>query len=168
MTILDEMNLYWSQQVAIGIAKKTKILLESKNDLLYNTDTCLHNNWEGFCVQLQDEQSMIDWDAGIQVIRSFFNRYYESLAKEEQFTLWIQTDAGQVWYSHTDNKLSDSFEFDSAPRDFEDCIKLLMTELMEMAVDYKNDNIINYIEYECNGIEMDDDEYEEEEDEYEE
>ncbi len=168
MTIVDEMSFYWAQQVAIGIANKTIVLLESKNDLLDNADTCLRNNWEGLCVQMQDEQSIIDWDASIQVIRSFFHRYYESLPKEEQFTLWTQTEAGQEWYSHSDNQLSNAFEFDSAPSSFEDCIKLLMTVFLEMAMEFKNDNIINYIEYDCNGIEMDDDDYEEEEDEYEE
>ena len=147
MTLLDEMSFYWSQQVAVGIADKTKILLESKNDLLHSGDTCLSNNWEGLCVQLQDEQSVIDWDTGIQVIRSYFQRYYEALPKEEQFTLWTQTDAGQEWYTNTDNKHSEAFEFDSAPGHFEDCIKLLMTVLLEMAFDFKNDNIINYIEY---------------------
>lgn len=168
MTIFDEMSFYWAQQVATGIADKTIILLESKNDLLNNADTCLRNNWEGLCVQMQEEQSIIDWDVAIQVIRSFFHRYYEALPKEEQFTLWTQTEAGQEWYSHTDNQRSDTFEFDSAPSRFEDCIKLLMTVFLEMAMDFKNDNIINYIEYDCNGIEIDDDDYEEEEDEYEE
>lgn len=167
MTILDEMTFYWSERVAIDIANKTKILLESKKDLLHN-DTCLTNNWEGFCVQVQDEKLLIDWDAGIEVIQSFFYRYYESLPKEEQFTVWIQTDEGQAWCAQTDNKFSDTFEFDDAPGDFVSCIKLLMTVLIEMAMDFKNDNIINYIEYDCNGIETDDDDYEEEEDEYDE
>jgi len=168
MTILDEMTFYWSQQVAIDIANKTKILLESKRDLLHHDDTCLTNNWEGFCVQVQDEKLLIDWGAGIEVIQSFFHRYYESLPKEEQFTVWIQTDEGQAWCAQTDNKFSDTFEYDEAPRDFVACIKLLMTVLIEMAMDFKNDNIINYIEYDCNGIETDDDDYEEEEDEYDE
>ena len=168
MTILDEMTFYWSQQVAIDIANKTKILLESKKDLLHHDATCLSNNWEGFCVQVQDEKLLIDWDAGIEVIQSFFQRYYESLPKEEQFTVWIQTDEGQAWYAQPDNKLSDTFEYDEAPRDFAACIKLLMTVLIEMAMDFKNDNIINYMEYDCNGIETDDDDYEEEEDEYDE
>lgn len=167
MTIFDEMNFYWSQQVAIGIANKTKVLLESKNDLLHNTDSCLSNNWEGFCVQVKEEQSIINWEAAIQIIRSFFNRYYASLPKEQQFTLWIQTEAGQIWYSHIDNKSSDTIEYDVAPRRFEDCIELLMVAIIEMAMDFKNDNIINYIEYDCNGIETDDDDYEEEDDEYE-
>jgi len=169
MTILDEMTFYWSQQVAIGIANKTKILLESKNDLLHN-DTCLDNNWEGFCVQVQDEASIIDWDAGIVVIRSFIQRYYEALAKEEQFTIWLQTNEGQAWGPQIEYKLSDTFEYDDIPMNFDDCTKLLMTALIEMAIDFKSDNIINYMEFDCNGIEIDDeeDEYEEEEDDYEE
>lgn len=168
MTILDEMTFYWSQQVARDIASKTKILLESKKDLLHHDDTCLTNNWEGFCVQVQDEKLHIDWDAGIVEIQSFFKRYYESLPKEEQFTVWIQTDEGQVWSTQTDNKFNDTFVYDEAPVAFVDCIKLLMTILIEMAMDFKNDNIINYMEYDCNGIEMDEDDYEEEEDEYDE
>ncbi len=168
MTILDEMTLYWSQKVAIGIANKTKILLESKKDLLHNDDTCLDNNWEGFCVQVQDEVSIIDWDAGIEVIQSFFHRYYEALPKEEQFTLWIQTDEGQAWCSQIDNKLSDTFKYDLAPLHFIACTKMLMTVFIDMAIDFKNDNIINYMEYDCNGIETDDDDFEEEEDDYEE
>lgn len=170
MTILDEMTFYWSEQVAIGIAEKTKILLESKKDLLLNDDSCLDNNWEGFCVQVQSEASIIDWDAGIAVIRSFLNRYYKALPKEEQFTVWLQTDEGQSWCSQTEYKHSDTFDYDEAPKDFIACTTLLMAALIEMAMDFMNDNIINYMEFDCNGIEMDDedDDYEEEEDEYEE
>ena len=168
MTILDEVTFYWSQQVAIDIANKTKILLESKKDLLHQDDTCLTNNWEGFCVQVQDEKSLIDWDAGIAVIQSFLHRYYESLPKEEQFTVWIQTDEGQAWCAQPDNKLSDTFEYDDAPRNFVACLQLLMTVLFEIAMEFKNDNIINYMEFDCKGIETDDDDYEEEEDEYDE
>ena len=176
MTILDEMTLYWSERVATGIVNKTIILLESKYDLLQN-DTCLSNNWEGFCVQVQtqDEASTIDWDTGMVVIRSFFQRYYEALEKEEQFTVWLQTEKGQAWCSqidskHIDSKHSDTFEYNVAPMNFNDCILLLMTALIEVAMDFKNDNIINYMEYDCNGIEMydEDDDYEDEEEDYEE
>ena len=170
MTILDEMTFYWSQQVAIDIANKTKILLESKKDLLHHDATCLTNNWEGFCVQVQDEKLLIDWDAGIVEIQSFFQRYYESLPKEEQFTVWIQTDEGQAWCAQADNTFSDTFNYDVTPMNFDDCTKLLMTVLIEIAIDFKNDNIINYMEYDCNGIETDDedDNYEDEEEDYEE
>ena len=168
MTILNEMTFYWSERVAIDIAHKTKILLESKKDLLYHDETCLTNNWEGFCVHVQGETPLINWDAGIAVMQSFFQRYYESLPKEEQFTVWIQTDEGQAWCTQTDNILSDTFEYDEVPKNFIACIKLLMTVLIEMAMYFKNDNIINYIEYDCNGIEMNDDDFEEEEDEYDE
>jgi len=166
--ILDEMTFYWSQQVAIGIANKTKILLESKTELLRN-DTCLHNNWEGFCVQVkvQDEVSIIDWDTGMVVIRSFFHRYYEALPKEEQFTLWLQTDAGQAWCSQVEYTLSDTFEYNEIPMHFDDCTQLLLTVLIEVAMDFKNDNIINYMEYDCNGIETEEDDYEDEEEDYE-
>jgi hypothetical protein len=168
MNILDEMSFYWSQQVAKGIADKTIILLESKNELLYDSDSCLTNNWEGLCVQLQDERSVMDWDRAIEVIHSFLHRYYEALPKEEQFTLWTQTDAGQEWYANNDNKSNDTFEFENAPSRFEDCIKLLMTVLLEKAIAFKNDNIINYIDFDCNGIEYEDDEYKEEDEEYDE
>ena len=168
MTILEEMTFYWSQQVAIGIANKTKILLESKNNLLHNADTCLVNNWEGFCVQVQDEPLTIDWDEGIKEIHSFFYRYFESLTIEEQFTLWLQSEAGQVWSSHPDNNITDTFQYNKVPTDFDDCIQLLMTALIEIAMDFRNDNITNYIEFDCNGIESEDDDYEEEEDEYDE
>jgi hypothetical protein len=168
MTITDEVTFYWSQQIALGIADKTKILLESKHNLLDDTDTCLMNNWEVFCVQIQDKQLMQHWDDGIQVIQSFFLRYYDALVIDEQFTLWIQTDAGQAWYSHKDNKFSDTFFYDLAPRNFENCIPLLMTVLIEVATAFKNDNITNYIEYDCKGIDSDEDDYEEEEDEYDE
>lgn len=166
MTILDEVSYYWSQQVAKDIGEKTKVLLESKSDLLHDEDACLTNNWEGLCVQIQEEESIIDWDTGIQLIHSYLYRYYTALPVEEQFTLWTQTDAGFEWYTHTDHVSSDAFEFDHAPCQFEDCTKLLMTVFLEMALEYKNDNIINYTQYDCNGIEVDD--YEEEEDEYEE
>jgi len=166
MTILDELSYYWSQHVAKGIAEKTIVLLESKSDLMYEKDTCLTNNWEGVCVQVQAEQPMIDWDAGIQEIHSFLYRYYDALPVEEQFTLWTQTEAGQEWFIQAESTSKDAFAFKSVPCQFEDCVKLLMTTLLEMALDFKNDNIINYIEYDCNGIEEDD--YEEEEEEYDE
>jgi len=163
MSILDEMTYYWSGQVAREIADKTKVLLESKSDLLLQNDRCLTDNWEGFCAQLQAEKSVIEWDRGIEVIHTFLYRYYTSLPQEEQFTVWIQTDDGKNWLSTGD---SDRFSYDEAPYDFTACLELLMTLLIEMAIAFKNDNIINYVDFDCQGIQTEDDDFEEEEEEY--
>ena len=168
MTLLDEMTLYWSKQVSSDIANETILSLESKKDLFYNNENCLNSDWEGFCVQVQEKVSIIDLDACVDMIDSFFKRYYDVLPKEEQFTLWLQTQEGQVWVSQVDNTHSDTFDYDVAPVDFPACEKLLMAVLMEMAIDFKSDSITRYINYAIHGIEEEEEDFEEEEEEYEE
>ncbi len=155
MTVADRLSYYWSKQVAIGIADKTKAFLENQKDLTSGDDTCLENNWEEYCLQVQHEES-IAWDAYIDHIESLFQGFYEELPKEQQFTLWLETDDGQEWYWNDDNRTNDEFKCDEAPVYFEFCVGLLMAELNDKAVNFKSDNITNYIEYNCKGIDIDD------------
>jgi len=155
MTIADRLSLYWSRQVAKGIASKTQIFLENQKDLTSGDDTCLENNWEEYCVQVQDEES-IAWDSYIAHTESLFQRFYDELPTEQQFTLWLETEGGQDWYWEDDNRVNDEFKYNEAPIYFEDCIKFLMDELNSIAIDFESENITNYIEYNCNGIDIDD------------
>jgi len=151
MTISDRLSCYWSKQVAIGIANKTKAFLENQKDLTRGDDACLENNWEEYCMQVQYEQS-IAGDAYIDHIESLFLRYYEELPKEEQFTLWIESEEGQDWYWQDENINDDEFIYGKAPVYFGECINHIMDELNAIAIDFESENITNYIEYNCNGI----------------
>jgi len=167
MTILDEMTLYWSKQVSNDIAHETIELLDSKKDLFFDDKNCLNSNWEGFCVEVQEEVSMIDRNAFLGEIEALFRRYYDLLAKEEQFTLWIQTQIGQSWLSKTENRQSDTFTYEVAPLEYLDCRELLMTELTQVALDYKSESITRYITYVIRGQEVEVDDFEDDEEEYE-
>lgn len=151
MTISDRLSLYWSAQVAKIIVNKTKAFLENQKDLTSGDDTCLENNWEEYCLQVQHEES-IAWDSYMAHIESLFQRFYDELPIEEQFTLWLETEGGQDWYWEDDNRINDDFKYAEVPICFEDCIKLLMSELSAIAIDFESENITNYIEYNCNGI----------------
>lgn len=154
MTIADRLSLYWSKQVTRGIANKTEAFLENQKDLTSGDDTCLENNWEEYCIQVQYEES-IAWNAYMDYIESLFKRFFEELPKEQQFTLWLESEDGQDWYWEENNRTRDDFEYSEAPIYFEDCVKILMTALHDKAIDFKSDNITNYIEHNCNGIEVD-------------
>ncbi len=167
MTILDEMTLYWSQQVSRDIANETIEVLDSKKDLFYEYDNCLNSNWEGFCVQVQEEVSMIDWDTCVEQIHSLFRIYYDLLPKEEQFTLWLHTPKGKEWVSNIENQQSDTFTYKDAPVEYVDCGESLMTVLTQMAMDYESDGISRYVKYVIRGEQMEVDDFEEEEEEYE-
>ena len=149
MTISDRVSYYWSKQVAMGIANKTKVFLERQKDLTSGDDTCLENNWEEYCLQVQYEES-IAWDTYINYIESLFQRFYEELPKEQQFTLWLETEGGQDWYWEDNNRVNKDFNYDEAPTYFGECVKMLMSELSAIAIDFKSENITNYIEYDCN------------------
>jgi len=154
MTISDRLSLYWSRQVAIGIADETKSFLEEQKDLTSGDDTCLENNWEEYCVQVQDEES-IAWSAYMDHIESLFKGFFEELPREQQFTLWIESEDGQDWYWEENNRADDDFEYNEAPIYFEACVEILMSALHDKAINFKSDNITNYIEYNCDGIEID-------------
>jgi len=167
MTILDEMTLYWSKQVSDDIAHKTIELLDSKKDLFFDDKNCLDSNWEGFCVEVQEEVSIIDRSAFLDEIDALLRRYYDLLTKEEQFTLWTQTQKGQSWLSNTENKQSDTFTYEIAPVEYLDGRELLMTVLTQMAMDFKMESITRYISYVIRGEEMEMDDFEDDEEEYE-
>ena len=141
MTIADKLSTYWSKQVAVGIADKTKAFLENQKDLTSGDDTCLENNWEEYCLQVQHEES-IAWEAYMNHIELLFQGFYEELPKEQQFTLWLETDEGQDWYWDDDNRVNDEFKYDETPIYFGDCIKLLMSELNDIAIDFKSENMM--------------------------
>jgi len=161
MTISDRLSYYWSIQVAKIIANKTKIFLENQKDLTSGDDTCLENNWEEYCVQVQGEES-IAWDFYMAHIESLFQGFYNELPREQQFTLWLESEDGQDWYWQDENRDNMEFTYEQAPVFFDDCVKLIMSELNEIAINFENDNITNYIEYNCNGIENDELEEEDE------
>ena len=167
MTILDEMTLYWAEQVSSDIANETITILDSKKDVFDDNDNCLNSNWEGFCVQVQEEVSIIDWDACVEQIHSLFRIYYDLLPKEEQFTLWLQTPKGKAWVSNVETQQNDMLTYKDAPVAYVDCRELLMTELTQMAMKHESESITRYIQYEIRGEQMEEDDFEEVEEEYE-
>ena len=164
MTILDEMTLYWSQQVSRDIAKETILIIDSKKDIFYDYDNCLNSNWEGFCVHVQEEVTVIDLNACMKEIDSLFRIYYALLPKEEQFTVWLQTQKGKAWVSNIENGTP---AYEDAPVEYVDCSESLMTVLTQMAMDYESDGISRYIKYVIRGEQMEVDDFEDEEEEYE-
>jgi len=162
MTVADRLTYYWSEKIAKIIANKTKSFLENQKDLLGGDDTCLENNWEEYCIQVQGDEWIFAGEAYINHIESLFENYYNELAKEEQFTLWLESQDGQDWYWQDENRDNIEFTYEQAPVFFDDCVKLIMSELNEIAMNFENDNITNYIEYNCNGIENDELEEEDE------
>jgi len=162
MTILDEMTLYWSQQVSSDIANETIAVIDSKKDLFSNDKNCLNSDWEGFCVEVQEQVSILDQGACVEQIDALFRIYYDLLPKEEQFTLWLQTPKGKEWVSNVENQ----FTYKNAPVVYVDCRELLMTVLTQAAMDYESDGITRYISYVIRGEQTEEDDFEEEEEDY--
>jgi len=155
MTIEDKLIHYWSQQVTKKITDEIQLFLENQHDMTSGDASCLENNWEEYCLQVQYEES-IAWDTYMDHIESLIKRFYEELPIGEQFTLWLETDDGQEWYRRDMDRENLMFSYDEAPFYFGDCVKLIMSALNAIAVNFESENITNYIEYDCNGIDIDD------------
>ena len=156
MTYDDRLLTYWSSVVTHKLAEDVKNHLLNQTDMTTGDDTCLKNNWEEYCLQVQYEES-IAWDFFIAHIHLLFEQYFDELPIEERITLWRETEEGQEWYWHNENwrNNNDDIKYEKVPLFFEDCIPILMRELDSIAIDYESDNITNYIEYNCEGMEND-------------
>lgn len=143
MTVQDKLLYFWAQEVGKNIVNQTIEFLKKQKNLTSGDDTCLENNWEEYCMQVQYEES-IAWDAYMAHIEALFERYFSELSKAEQLTLWLESEDGRDWYY--DNEKNDDFKYEQAPVWFEDCVKDLMSKLNEMAINYESENITNYID----------------------
>ena len=83
-------------------------------------------------------------------IESLFERYFDELSEAEKLTLWIESENGGYWYYNNDKE--DNFKYEKAPVFFGDCVKVLMSGLNEIAINFESKNITNYIEYNCQGV----------------
>lgn len=160
MTVDERLQFYWAQKVRDDLVMKTMKHLIQQKDLTSGDDTCLENNWEEYCVQVQDEES-IAWDAYQDHIEMLMRGYFEELPPLEQLTLWLCCDNGMQWYY--DQSRETDFKIDDAPIVFEECHRELLSALNEVAMEYSNDNIERYIhrfEEEDEEEEIDDEENE--------
>lgn len=142
MTVDERLQFYWAQKVRDDLVMKTMSHLMQQKDLTSGDDTCLENNWEEYCIQVQDEES-IAWDAYQDHIEMLMSGYFEELPLLEQLTLWLCCDDGMKWY-YDQNREAD-FKIDDAPIVFEECHRELLSALNEVATEYSNDNIERYI-----------------------
>lgn len=142
MTVDERLQFYWAQKVRDDLVMKTMNFLIQQKDLTSGDDTCLENNWEEYCVQVQDEES-IAWDAYKDHIETLFSGYFEELLQAEQLTLWLDCDDGRNWY-YDQNRETD-FKIDDAPIIFEACHRELLSALNDVAMEYTNDHIERYL-----------------------
>jgi len=148
MKVTEKIAYHWANQVAKKITKKVQYSLEKQKNLTSGDDTCLQNNWEEYCMQVQYEES-IAWDIYIEQIQLLMKQFFDELTIEEQMTLWLESEEGQDWYWIDNNSNNDEFQYSDAPIFFVDCVDMLMSELNTIAINFESENITNYVEYNC-------------------
>lgn len=143
MTVDERLIFYWAKKVRDDLVTKTMNFLIQQNDLTSGDDTCLENNWEEYCVQVQDEES-IAWDDYQDHIEMLLRGYFEELPEMKQLTLWLYCDAGIDWY-FDENRAQDVITGD-VPVNFDECLRELMSAINELGIDYNNENIERYLD----------------------
>lgn len=158
MTVDERLQFYWAQKVRDDLVMKTMNFLMQQKDLTSGDDTCLENNWEEYCVQVQNEE-FLSWDAYQDHIEMLMRGYFEELPPVEQLTLWLYGDEGMDWY-YKENRDED-VEIENIPIIFEECHRELLSALNDVAMEYSNDNIERYLHrFEEDEEEIDDEENE--------
>jgi hypothetical protein len=142
MTVDERLIFYWAKNVRDDLVTKTMNFLIQQNDLTSGDDTCLENNWEEYCVQVQDEKS-IAWDDYQDHIEMLLRGYFEELPEMKQLTLWLYCDAGIDWYF--DENRAQDVVVEDVPIMFDDCLREFMSAVNELAMDYNNENIECYL-----------------------
>lgn len=157
MTVHEQLLRYWSNKIATDIVKKTIVALIEQTELIEGEERCLENNWEEYCISVKyGALSPRADEMHENNIEHLFGIYYQELPKEEKYTLWLESDEGQDWYWENNNRFDEKFELLDDPCFISNYTKILMHKLHLQAQAYESDNIRNYVDYHCNGIEIDD------------
>jgi len=131
--LLVDLSRVHVKSIAQAVADKL-IQLKDKSFLLSGDDSGLKNCWEEICAQIQSERSYY-WDVYILTINNFIEAELENLPEEVKILI-----------SYVENVELEDEEVDSYIVNETLIIKAIRNEIHSMAEDFKNRNIINFIE----------------------
>lgn len=108
--------------------------------VLLGDDSPLRNYWEDICVQEQQEERALDWEAVYEAsLLGFLAGEVDELDDATRWAIWRQTDAGVGW-SMEDEKPAEKWSSDEIAK------FILFEYLLLMAQGYSNERLRKFIE----------------------
>lgn len=127
-----------AEQIGGRIRRGTIRQLQGMSDGLSGDNSGLNNVWDEICVQEQLEKSF-SWPADEETMRTLIEHEVNSLMEFEREAIWLQTAEGDEW------DCEDADTRDSAPVFSEDIVNHLLCQVLEVACNWSNKRIKNYM-----------------------